>query len=244
MNLNDYYHYHIVVVGCGGTGSNLIPHLCQWANSLKRQAMISITLADGDRVEPNNIGRQFFVENDLGKNKADVLQARYYAAWGTDVSSYNEYIRDEDTLIKLLEPPECHTNHKTLPILVGCVDNHFSRQIMSRVFKKMRTLAYIDGGNSEFAGQVVIGFKRAGKTYLKPVANRFPEILETVDEIEEGGTCTAKIVKQPQNIMANIFSAMSILGFLNNLVAFKNLPVCMVTFNGHNLVIRPEYIEK
>ena len=44
----------IVVVGCGGTGSLLVPRLCRLL--LGRRAQL--VLVDHDQVEPHNIGRQ------------------------------------------------------------------------------------------------------------------------------------------------------------------------------------------
>lgn len=66
----------IVVLGAGGTGGYLIPHLYQivFADS---ERLYRIIICDGDIVEKKNLVRQNFVEQDIGRNKAAVLAERY-----------------------------------------------------------------------------------------------------------------------------------------------------------------------
>jgi len=239
--LNRYRDWHIVVVGCGGTGSNLVPHLCQLAFSLKSEK-ISIVLADEDLVEPGNIGRQFFIEPDVGNNKARVLQVRYNGAWGVDISYHPHYIRETETLKRLLEPPSTHGNRPVLPILLSCVDNNVSRQVMEAVFKQARNIIYIDAGNSLLSGQVVVGMRHGNKTLLKPSSHYDRNILTDKDEIEVGGTCGRKVVKQPQSLIANMWAAAILLSYVNSIIGLKDLPSHMATFNAHNCVVRPEYL--
>jgi molybdopterin/thiamine biosynthesis adenylyltransferase len=59
----------IIVIGCGGVGSYLIPPLCKLTQN--------ILLMDGDTLEPKNLDRQLFSASDLGKNKAEALALRY-----------------------------------------------------------------------------------------------------------------------------------------------------------------------
>lgn len=240
--LKRYNVYHLVVVGCGGTGSNLVPHLAQLAHSLKKKAKVIITLADEDIVEPGNIGRQFFIEPDIGENKARVLQKRYHTAWGVDIHYYPHYIRDKETLIELLTIKDEYPIHQlAIPILLGCVDNNFSRQIFHRLFEQIDNLIYLDAGNSEFSGQVVMGLKINGETLMKPIAELDPTVLTTKDEISVGGTCGRNVVKEPQNILANMWAAAILLTYVNNIIGVGNVPSYMATFNTVNTMIRPEY---
>lgn len=243
--LQSFKNYRIVVVGCGGTGSNLVPHLCQWAYGVQKkfQNKITIVLVDQDGVEKNNIGRQFFVEQDLGDNKARVLAIRYATAWGINVEYHPFYIRDAETLIKLLRPDEAPVRRYELPILVGAVDNNVARQKMDQAFRQMDTVAYLDAGNSEFNGQVVVGIRFDGQTYLKPVADYWPEILTATDDVQVGGTCAVKVVKEPQNLLANLGAAYNLLAYINNIVALKDLSSYMVTYDSRTMVCRPELIE-
>lgn len=65
----------IVLVGTGGTGGYIVPQLYRLLYALDRP--IRVILCDGDLVEEKNLGRQNFIEADLGKNKAMVLAERY-----------------------------------------------------------------------------------------------------------------------------------------------------------------------
>lgn len=241
--LSEIHNWHILVVGNGGTGSNLVPHLSQLANSYKGSENVTITLADEDIVEPGNIGRQFFIEQDLGSNKARVLQIRYTTAWSIDISYHPYYIREDKTLIRLLTPSKDNRKEITIPILIGAVDNHYSRQIFHRVFQQAENLIYLDAGNSEFAGQVVMGFRYGGETLLAPVAEYYPDILTAQDEISAGGSCGRHVVKEPQSLVANMWAATTLLSFLNNIIGVKKIPTFSASFNAHNIVARPEYIK-
>ena len=54
----------IVVIGAGGTGGYVIPHLYRLGYATNRD--IRIVVCDGDVVERKNLVRQNFVEQDIG----------------------------------------------------------------------------------------------------------------------------------------------------------------------------------
>ena len=58
----------IIVIGCGGTGSYLIPPLARLLKSSKFVG--DLILVDGDNYEPSNLDRQSFHVDLLGENKA------------------------------------------------------------------------------------------------------------------------------------------------------------------------------
>ena len=62
----------IIVLGAGGTGGYLIPHLYRIAFADDKRNY-RIIICDGDIVEPKNLIRQNFVKQDIGRNKAAVL---------------------------------------------------------------------------------------------------------------------------------------------------------------------------
>lgn len=57
----------IGIAGCGGLGSNC-------ANSLVRSGFKNLVLVDFDKVEPSNLNRQFYFQDQIGKNKVDALE--------------------------------------------------------------------------------------------------------------------------------------------------------------------------
>ena len=65
----------IVVIGAGGTGGYVIPHLYRLGYASNRY--VKIIVCDGDVVEEKNLIRQNFVGQDIGRNKAQVQAERY-----------------------------------------------------------------------------------------------------------------------------------------------------------------------
>ena len=141
----------IVMLGAGGTGGHVAPHLYRLLHTLNRS--VKIIIADGDIVEQKNLVRQNFIYADLGRNKAQVLAERYAPAFGMEISYIPEFIENEDTLIERITPDKFRTglysNQHTeeLDILIGAVDNNRSRRLCHNVFKKSENLIYIDSGN-------------------------------------------------------------------------------------------------
>ena len=87
----------IVVLGAGGTGGYLIPHLYRIAFA-DSERLYRIIICDGDIVEKKNLVRQNFVEQDIGRNKAAVLAERYAGAFGIECEYIPEYIESEKRL--------------------------------------------------------------------------------------------------------------------------------------------------
>lgn len=79
----------IILIGCGGTGGYIAPHLARIAyivNSLTNY-IPELIFIDMDTVEIRNINRQNFIYTDVGKNKAEVLAKRYSKAFGINIKS-------------------------------------------------------------------------------------------------------------------------------------------------------------
>ena len=66
--------YTHLIIGAGGTGGYVIPHLYRISFAAERS--MRILVCDGDVVEEKNLIRQNFVEQDVGRNKAQVLAER------------------------------------------------------------------------------------------------------------------------------------------------------------------------
>ena len=64
---------NICIIGCGGTGGNLIARLARFLSGDTGDLTINVAVADGDTVEYKNMDRQPFDGEDLGENKAVVL---------------------------------------------------------------------------------------------------------------------------------------------------------------------------
>lgn len=153
----------ILIIGAGGTGGYVIPHLYRIAYATRRK--YRVVIADGDIVEKKNLIRQNFSQFDIGVNKAEAMAERYSETFGIETEYVPEYIEDEDMLCDLLIPNTIEArSQKPAYIIIGAVDNNRSRVMCHNVFNKLDDVIYIDSGNGEYTGQVAVRYqgKRKG----------------------------------------------------------------------------------
>ncbi len=233
----------VVMLGAGGTGGHIAPHLYRLLYALNRS--VRFLICDGDIVEQKNLVRQNFIASDIGKNKAQVLAQRYSSAFGLETDYLPQFIESEEALLDLIAPTIWYQPYGAAPvqelvILIGAVDNNKSRQLCHTVFYKAKELIYIDSGNGEFSGQVVCGIRRGGKTYYKPVGTLFPDILEETDKFPTELSCADNSLSAPQSMAANITAAAIVVDMIYNILATGTSSVRSVTFNTQSVHIRPE----
>ena len=120
----------IVMLGAGGTGGHIAPHLYRLLYALNRPARF--ILCDGDIVEQKNLIRQNFSPADLGENKARVLAERYASVFGMEAEYVPNFVENLETLKALIMPkewqldPRIYRFVKEMVILIGAVDNNKS----------------------------------------------------------------------------------------------------------------------
>ena len=147
MNFSKIRPVKIVMLGAGGTGAHIAPHLYRLLYALDRP--VKFIICDGDKVEEKNLVRQNFTEADLGENKAKVIAERYSDVFGLETSYVPHFIESAERLKVLIKPQRFDTgriitNPKTrrterevlseLVILIGAVDNNRSRKLCHEVF--------------------------------------------------------------------------------------------------------------
>lgn len=158
----------VVMLGAGGTGGHMAPHLYRLLYALERP--VRFIICDDDVVEEKNLVRQNFIPADLGENKARVLAERYSTVFGMETEYVPSFVESEEQLKALIKPETYRTGVylNTIVteqvILIGAVDNNKSRQLCHRVFYQAEELIYIDSGNGEHTGQVVCGIRSGGRT--------------------------------------------------------------------------------
>lgn len=232
---------HIILLGAGGTGGYVAPHLYRLMHALDRP--VKINIVDGDVVEAKNLVRQNFCAADLGENKAKVLATRYSEAFGMETYYHPAFLENDDELYKMLLPDYYWIGGKQIPglsILIGCVDNNKSRQMCHRVFEKSTHLVYIDSGNDEFSGQVVCGIRCNKRTIYKPVCKLYPDMLEETDKFPSELSCAEAAVSAPQSITANIMAATVVTDFVYNIVARGKLTTRYAVFSAASINVRAE----
>lgn len=224
-------------------GGYVIPHLYRIGFAADRP--VRILVCDGDVVEGKNLIRQNFVEQDIGRNKAQVMAERYSAAFGIECEYIPRFVEDEEELLRLTSPDFVRNSYRDIPetqrvILLGCVDNNKSRRLCHSVFTKQRDLIYIDSGNGEHTGQVVCGVRQNGRTTYKPVCSLYPDMLADEDKFPSELSCAERSVSAPQSVTANLTAATAVVSFLYDLIIYGELKTRYVTFSSRQINMRAE----
>ena len=233
----------IVMLGAGGTGGHIAPHLYRLVYSLDRP--VRFIICDGDVVEEKNLVRHNFIPADLGENKAKVLAERYSTVFGMKTEYVPDFIENEDRLKALLEPqrwrigPYSDRAIYEQVILIGAVDNNRSRQVCHKVFYEARDLVYIDSGNGKHTGQVVCGIRSGGRTFYRPVGKVYPDVLEQTDKFPTELSCAEASVSAPQSITANITAATVVVDMVYNILTQGENRVRLATFSTTSCNVRP-----
>ncbi len=197
----------VALVGAGGTGSQVLTSLGRMNYALRELGHpgLHVKVYDADIVTPANCGRQLFSPIEVGRNKAEVLTSKLNMFFGTSWESipemYGEYTE--------------HTN-----IVVSCVDTVVSRLVIEknlerpsklgqRGFDMQRNYYWMDFGNTQSTGQVILGTlrdistgnKRSNVGKLRCVTDFFN--LKKVNEKDSGPSCSLAEALTKQDLFIN-----------------------------------------
>lgn len=237
--LGTNFNFHFIVIGVGGNGSELVPRLCRQI-ALRRHAdshatRHKITICDADIVEEKNLVRQNFFSSDLGKNKAEIMGLKCSTIFDIPVTAVTEYVETKKMLDGIVS---LQADEDVVPFIIGCVDNNATRALIhSYVTDENVSLPifYMDAGNEEFAGQVVLGAKlrrtdKASGTVgpdiysfnLPFVANHHPEILAPKqDKFASQLSCAERAESNPQAAVTNLEAANIMFQMISNCLEGK-----------------------
>ena len=239
----------IVMLGAGGTGGHIAPHIYRLLYALDRPSRFII--CDGDKVEFKNLVRQNFSPADLGENKAKILAERYASVFGMEAEYLPTFVEDLDTLSALIhadgwakEEYSHRPDVREQVILIGAVDNDKSRQLCHKAFLKAENLIYIDSGNGEFSGQVVCGVRRNGRTVRKPVGGVFPELLKAQDRFPSELSCAEASLADPQSMAANITAATIVVDMVYNILVCGECNVRQADFSAKTVRMKTKLEKK
>ena len=168
----------LYLIGTGGTGSWLAPHIVRLARFLREanRMNVQVTFIDPDTVEPKNVFRQNFSTAEIGANKAETLALRLGPAWGTEIRVYKA--RFDKKMVEL--------QYGDVGVLIGCVDNAAARKCIAEALDHSSNgwsggwssgdalplphLFWLDCGNGEHTGQVLLG----STSNIKTLHSAFP----------------------------------------------------------------------
>lgn len=261
--------YYIVMIGCGGNGGYAVQRITKMLYAFDSVSSY-LMLADPDTVEEKNLLRQPFIPSDIGKKKAYVLAKRYGSTYGLKIGSYSDsYIESVEQLESLFSHTDyMHEDGQYIQkVLIGAVDNDFSRKVMNDYFEKTDDLIYIDAGiegvylpeggkkpqerwtgeetmehlDSGYSGQVVVGVKKKGVVVLPPLNGVYP--IDAKDAIPPSHSCGVEPY-QPQRMISNEMAAFQITTIMNELFATNSVIVHVLNFNSRTSNCRPTYVEE
>lgn len=213
---NPTHPITVCVIGCGGTGSQVMINLARISYSLQALGHpgLYVVAYDPDDVSASNVGRQIFSESDIGLNKAILLVSRINAFYGKSWEAIPKHFDKR--------------NNGTYNFTLTCVDNISSRLEVASLLEcanKMRTEPYrtsiywMDFGNAQNTGQVVLDtlkeieqpeskhFQTVG--YLPIVTERFN--YSKIKEKDSGPSCSHADALKSQNLFIN--STLAQLGY-------------------------------
>jgi PRTRC genetic system ThiF family protein len=232
-------HVNVTLVGCGGTGSHIAQSLARLAAHCRDtgSASISNCLIEGDRVENRNVGRQLFSVADVGKNKAQVLAARFSAVFGLGITAVPQ----------MLEPNQA-LGQSGYGILVGAVDGAAGRRAIANQLDTRNWRLWIDCGNHEHSGQVVVGTTltsdhmhkavQLGMCAKLPVAPLlYPELLKDVS-VRPREDCAAAMEDNAQSLMVNQMMAGIASQYLYQIVVQRRLTTFQTVIDLSSLSMR------
>lgn len=195
-----------VIVGCGGTGSNLAPMLARM-----QQKEDMMFLIDGDTVTPRNVERQTYQDFDIGENKARALSKKLNCCYGTMHYAVDTYLQFPEHLIGILKPvlEMSETYWRNKVFIIACVDNNKARLHLENAFKQLieefsnkAKYYYIDSGNEDTYGTVLVSDMKN--------MNLRSELFDMEDK-EETMHCDTEIAElNPQQYHINLDMALAI----------------------------------
>lgn len=204
---------HIALVGCGGTGGEVLDGLARMHAALialGHPAGLDVTVYDPDSVSQANVGRQRFSPADVGHNKAILLVHRFNLFYGLQWRAVPESFAPKET------------QRGALDLLITCVDKASVRVAIGDAHKKsFSNTLWLDFGNGSHTGQVVLGHL---SQRVSDVALRLPNVcdlyrgeLKSVDDTEEP-SCSAEEAFSRQDFGVNRLVADVGIGLLWNLL--------------------------
>jgi PRTRC genetic system ThiF family protein len=256
----------VILAGCGGTGSFAALHLARLAYEARRGGGVPLQLVfvDPDTVEGKNIGRQNFAPCEIGLPKAVALASRYNLAFGLDIGAVVATFAEADPVRQ--QAGWRDWNAHPLLLVVGCVDSPAARREIEAGVKGARGVWWLDSGNGESGGQVLLGSgTRAtidptlGCTALPWPSLQEPGIVADVlaPAASDGLSCAELMALNAQSLMINQAMAGWIGVYVYRLLLGRDLDVyqtwvdlkggnvrSVAVTEGVNVVVQPARAEE
>jgi PRTRC genetic system ThiF family protein len=222
--LNPQHPVTINLVGCGGTGSQVLNSLARMNSALKALGHpgLFVRAIDPDLVTEANMGRQLFSPSDVGSPKATVLISRINRFFGYRWEAVAQLYGTQSTA-------------PTANITISCVDSGKARydienklQVETHKYLSQKTAGrfyhgepynipyyWLDFGNLKDRGQAVLGTLQAitqpkaesaavlHRSKLPCIHHLHPGILKDAKGAKQGPSCSLAEALQHQDLFIN-----------------------------------------
>ncbi len=196
--------YSLVVVGSGGTGTYFLKEISRYLSSKNRDSICAMYIIDGDTIEKKNLSRQAFIDDDIGRYKAEVMAEVLNDQFGLRWQAVSDYLFDTEQLTTLVDVD-------SIPVIIGCVDNHGCRLLLEQYFYASKNCIYFDAANEEKAGECVFSAVVNDVVFSPCRSYFFPDILKGDTRGRDTISCEELNNASPQHILANMTSGLQLL---------------------------------
>ena len=154
--LNPHHKITVALIGCGGTGTQVLSILARMELSLVALGHLGlhVVVYDDDVISSANIGRQLFSQSEIGQYKSVSLVSRFNRFYGT---------KWEAKPVKFGFSKKS-SKDENYNIYITCVDDFDTRlKIASKIksldqgFHENHKLYWLDFGNTNNTGQAILG---------------------------------------------------------------------------------------
>lgn len=215
--LSPQHPVTIYIIGCGGTGSQVLNNLARTHKALTALGHpgFHVTVFDNDIVTEANLGRQLFAPSELGLNKATALVTRVNRFFGLQWEA--------KPVLFDLKAQKINCN-----IIITCVDTVKLRIEIGKLYQtknhskwehngysEKRNYYWMDIGNSKTIGQIILGSRgvisQPSKTKntvhtLPCITELYPDLQKHEDK-DKTPSCSLAEALEKQDLFINSIMA-------------------------------------
>lgn len=241
MLLSITHPVNINVIGMGGTGTALVKELARMNYALMdlNHPGIHVCAYDPSEVRKANLGRQLFLKEDIGINKAVAMISRINLAWGTkweaEPKSYEGVKQDGSKTFTVLCTDTASSRKKIINDLISDGFRYSSHIVNSAVY-------LIDCGNDQHFGQVILNTIVPSKN----TSTKFNVIEEmpyddrwaNINNDTQGESCSLATALGKQDLMVNTMAAQIACQMIWQLIYKKSIDYKGVYYNLQTMNMR------
>lgn len=237
--LNPPHKITVALIGCGGTGSQVLSILARMDLALQALGHLGlhVTVFDNDTVSDANIGRQLFSASEIGLHKSVALVNRinrfYGNQWHAETKAFND-----------------KTVNRNFNIYITCVDDFNTRLKIASLIKhttkqnhEHAQYYWLDFGNTNHAGQAILGTLNAGPDKKEhtplPTFIEFAKNYKPPRKTKNTPSCSLAEALEKQDLLINSTLANAGMQLLWRLFRHGRTPYRGVILNLETLTSNP-----